>query len=386
MTMKTSRKGVRLNEACYFCYYPPHIRKKMSIMRIIPRHLISESRKKLDHSSENMTNSRKLGKIIFNQQSEEIAVITYNERLNSDSTIISNKIEKKSQEIQTDLIVNSQHSLHNEIKHEISSSHRKISLNNNKISHNRKLSSINKISSEEKISSHDKLYSRDKFSSKEMKISSQELESEISSNFHVNYNFLSLQENFSDHNKFIALSNNKNFNFQNDNNADDNEKKNSWWRNFFRQFIVDFFLQLLGKNTSRKSSNNMKEKFFTIGTSTSNYNNNNNNTNVDDDEEKNNGKGDRKKNSVKLISANNKKILNSFDDDDNNDARTNTRIMLGKEEKLFFDLIQLTQDENLRAIILEQAMRMRILEEENARFRKKLAEKLKTRQSSSPFY
>lgn len=359
--------GCRLNEAWHFCPYPPHSRKKMSILRIIPKHLLSESRKKSEESSANSLG--KFGKIIFNQQSEEIAVITYNENLNSDISVTNSKdkVASNSREIQIE--INSHQSsrkipLDSEIvqqetiaKHEISSN-RKLSPLNDEIVYYSK----SKISLQENISSQEKIsYSLD-ISSKNVSVENNNSPEELSqiSQFVLNDESNSLKNKTSNH-------------------EDDNLKKTSWWRNFFRQFIVDFFLQLLGKKySSQKQSFENNLNFRNVSTSTSNYYR----------EEKIDSNGDRisrnnHNNNKKLIMSN-KRILNF-----SNDAQHEMRIITyGKEErdKLFFDLIQLTQDENLRAIIFEQAMRMRILEEENARFRKKLTEKLKTRQSSSPFY
>lgn len=387
--------GMRLNEASHFHHYPPHNRKKMSLLRIIPRHLLSESKRKLDQS-ENA--QKKFDKIVFNQQSEEIAVLTYNDNLKSGSSINSNKVRNKSQEIQTEIefhqsgyskISHHKTPLESEVsfrdettsKHEISSD-RKIASNHQispseisskcKISSDRKISS-NKIFSDYKIYSDCNVSSDYKVST-DYKISDYKIpQDKISSNYKIisdleinpfGFHFSPDRESISklkeSSNKFASLNDNKNSNIYFD---EDDLKKNSWWRNFFRQVIVDFFLQLLGKNLSKKQS---REKFYSVATST-------------DENEHKNDKNDRK-NGIKFKS---KRIVNSYGDDD---AQRRKRITYGKEDKLFFDLIQLTQDENLRAIILEQTMRMRILEEENARFRKKLTEKLKTRQSSSPFY
>lgn len=147
---------------------------------------------------------------------------------------------------------------------------------------------------------------------------------------------------------------------------DENSTKSSWWRSgYLKQIFVDFFLQLLGRKDAakKKSRENMTEK-YSVATST---------------KDRGQRAGRTKRNDCRKHRT--KKYVNSY-----NSTQHRKRNKRSRGDEVIFDLIRLTQQENLRATILEQALRTRSLEEENARFRKKLDEKLKTRQRSSPLY
>ena len=315
--------GIRLNDVRYFQPHPPHPRKKMTIMRVIPKALVfpDSSDKPRDTSSIICSRTKNLDKVLINQRSEEVATFFYS----------NCKISENSKELKTQ---------NREVQTEIEPPALKIKSLQPVSTDTIRCKRTHQVGKQATIIKVPSNIADSPTSENDVN-----LEKELAT---VYPEPLVTEEEEGDSKAFTE---------------DENSRKSSWWRaGFLKQIFVDFFLQLLGRKdvARKKSRENMTER-YSVATSTK-------------DRGQKVGRTERK-------DCRKHRTKKSYDS-----TQHKKRTKRCRGDEVFFDLIRLTHDENLRATILEQALRTRRLEEENARFRKKLDEKLKTRQRSSPLY